>query len=119
MIYRHYKGGRYLFLMTALESTNGRDRCEVVIYVSLDNGQVNVRDKIEFHEPIIWPDRMLRPRFCPENTLRLPITVSAEHLVELCMTQIRSAVETAVTSIGDNAMVPDAGTKPQPEKDPL
>jgi hypothetical protein len=59
-IYRHYKGGLYTVLMTALESTNGRERAPVVVYVSHQDGSINVRDEREFHEPVEGV-----PRFAP------------------------------------------------------
>jgi hypothetical protein len=51
-IYRHHKGGLYTVLMTALESTNGRERAPVVVYVSHQDGSINVRDEREFHEQV-------------------------------------------------------------------
>ena len=33
-LYRHYKGALYRVLMVATESTNGRERVPVVVYIS-------------------------------------------------------------------------------------
>ena len=66
---RHYKGGRYLILFEAMESSNGRERKPVVIYASLDKGTVNVRDKEEFFESVEWPDGARRSRFSPEQSV--------------------------------------------------
>lgn len=65
-VYRHKDGGLYRVVGTALESTNGRPRLPVVIYVSLDKGEANVRDLAEFTEAVAWPDGVTRPRFEPE-----------------------------------------------------
>lgn len=51
-LYKHYKGGLYRVLFTAWESTNGRPREEVVVYVSLEKGTVNVRLLEEFSMPM-------------------------------------------------------------------
>jgi hypothetical protein len=62
-VYRHYKGGLYRLLFTGLESTNGRPREKVAVYVSLEYGHVNVRRLEEFREVVRWPDGVERPRF--------------------------------------------------------
>jgi len=50
-VYRHYKGGLYRVLFEARNSTNGPDDgLPVVVYVSLTNGHVFVRDLAQFHE---------------------------------------------------------------------
>lgn len=54
-IYRHYKGAYFLVLFTARNATNSGNYEDVVVYVSLDDphaGNINVRDAIEFLEPI-------------------------------------------------------------------
>ncbi len=64
-IYDHHKGGKYLVLSVAEESTNSRKGNQVVIYVSLTYGTVKCRDMKEFQESIKWPDGQIRPRFIP------------------------------------------------------
>jgi len=49
VIYRHYKGGLYRVLFNGTDSTNERSGTPVVVYVSLTNGRVFVRDAREFH----------------------------------------------------------------------
>lgn len=49
-IYAHYKGDLYRVLFTAMESTNGRERERLMVYVSLAKGTVNVRREEEFRE---------------------------------------------------------------------
>lgn len=52
-IYRHYKGGLYRVLGTALVSTNGPDTGDrVVVYISLTYGSMHVRDEDEFREQV-------------------------------------------------------------------
>ncbi len=62
-VYEHHKGGRYLVLSVAEESTNARKGNEVVVYVSLTYGKVKCRDLSEFTELVVWPDGEKRPRF--------------------------------------------------------
>lgn len=62
-LYVHYKGGKYLVLFVAHESTNGREGRDVVVYVSLTNNSTHTRDFVEFTEEIVWPDGVTRPRF--------------------------------------------------------
>ncbi len=66
-VYEHFKGGRYLVLFIAEESTNNRKGGKVVVYVSLTYGVVKARDVSEFLEPVTWPDGVLRPRFVPSD----------------------------------------------------
>lgn len=47
-LYEHWKGGVYRVLHRAWESTNGRDRVALVVYVSLRHGCINVRTESEF-----------------------------------------------------------------------
>lgn len=62
-VYAHYKGGKYLVLFLADESTNARTGNKVVVYVSLTYGAIKCRDLSEFTEIIEWPDGIKRPRF--------------------------------------------------------
>ncbi len=62
-VYEHFKGGKYLVLSVAEDSTNARTGNHVVVYVSLTYGTVKVRDLNEFVEEIEWPDGIRRPRF--------------------------------------------------------
>lgn len=62
-IYEHHKGGKYLVLSVAEESTNARKGNQVVIYVSLTFGKVKCRDLEEFLEIVEWPDGEKRSRF--------------------------------------------------------
>ena len=66
-IYDHYKGGKYLVLTVADESTNSRKGNRVVVYVSLTYGKVKCRDAEEFLEIVEWPNGEKRPRFVPEQ----------------------------------------------------
>lgn len=62
-VYEHFKGGRYLVLGVASESTNDRIGKRSVVYVSLTHGTLKVRDLAEFLEEVLWPDGSRRPRF--------------------------------------------------------
>ena len=62
-IVQHYKGGRYMVLDEAIESTNARQGTKVVIYFSLEKETWHTRDADEFHQVIIWADGHERPRF--------------------------------------------------------
>ena len=67
-VYKHYKGVLYRVLMVGLESTNGRTRDRLVIYISDAQHNVCVRKESEFLEPIKWPDGVVRPRFHFQGT---------------------------------------------------
>lgn len=62
-IYLHYKGGLYRVLFTAKMSSNGFARENLVVYVSLEKGSINVRHETEFHEPIDIDPTLRVPRF--------------------------------------------------------
>ena len=62
-IYEHHKGGKYLVLFVADDSTNARPGNKVVIYVSLTYGVIKARDLAEFTEMVEWPDGQKRERF--------------------------------------------------------
>lgn len=64
-VYEHFKGGRYLVLHVAEDSTNDRSGNQLVVYVSLTYGVVKCRDIAEFLEPVEWPDGTPQPRFIP------------------------------------------------------
>jgi len=67
-VYEHFKGGRYLVLFVADDSTNARKGNRLVVYVSLTYGVVKCRDMGEFLEAVEWPDQVVRPRFVPVQT---------------------------------------------------
>lgn len=48
-IYRHYKGNDYQILHIAFNATNDRDMEKLVVYKSLKDGQVWVRNYDEFN----------------------------------------------------------------------
>ncbi len=53
MIYRHHKGGRYRVLFIVNNSTNGPDDGkQMICYVSMTTGRINVRDFAQFHEAL-------------------------------------------------------------------
>jgi len=62
-IYTHFKGGTYLVLSVAEDSTNSRKGNRSVVYVSLTHGTVKCRDLSEFAERVTWPDGIERARF--------------------------------------------------------
>ena len=62
-VYDHYKGGKYLVLFVAQDSTNARQHNKVVVYISLTYGEVKCRDVFEFTEIVEWPDGSQKPRF--------------------------------------------------------
>jgi hypothetical protein len=66
-VYAHHKGGRYLVLGVADESTNARIGGRGVVYVSLAYGTIKYRDLKEFVEEVRWPDGIVRSRFIPEE----------------------------------------------------
>ena len=51
-LYKHYKGGLYRVIAHAIESTNGRDGQEVVVYISLEKGLWYTRNAIEFYSTV-------------------------------------------------------------------
>jgi hypothetical protein len=66
-VYAHHKGGRYLVLSVAEDSTNSRAGNKLVVYVSLTYGKIKCRDLAEFIEVVQWPDGQERPRFILEE----------------------------------------------------
>jgi hypothetical protein len=62
-VYEHHKGGKYLVLFVADDSTNARMGNKLVVYVSLTYGAIKCRDLSEFTELVAWPDGKMRPRF--------------------------------------------------------
>lgn len=62
-VYEHAKGGKYLVLIVASDSTNARAGNPIVVYVSLTYGTVKARDLAEFVEKVVWPDGVRRSRF--------------------------------------------------------
>ena len=62
-VYGHHKGGKYLVLSVADDSTNNRSGNKLVVYVSLTYGKIKCRDLTEFIEIIEWPDGQHRSRF--------------------------------------------------------
>lgn len=62
-VYEHHKGGKYLVLFVADDSTNARPGNKLVVYVSLTYGVIKCRDLSEFTESVEWPDGQTRPRF--------------------------------------------------------
>lgn len=65
-VYSHHKGGRYLVIAVADDSTNDRKGNRLVVYVSLTYGKIKCRDLAEFTELVTWPDGVERPRFVIE-----------------------------------------------------
>jgi len=64
--YRHHKGGKYILLGVANDSTNARSGNKVCIYLSTEVNQgLYVRDLTEWNEEVEWPDGIRRPRFIP------------------------------------------------------
>jgi hypothetical protein len=49
-VYRHYKGGYYTVLMTAVSADNADDRADMVVYVSHTTGQLYTRSLAEFRD---------------------------------------------------------------------
>lgn len=62
-VYRHYKGVYYRVLFECVISTNGSDDGKLgVVYVSMTNGHVFMRERNQFHEVLTVGDPMA-PRF--------------------------------------------------------
>jgi hypothetical protein len=62
-VYRHYKGGFYRVLHECVISTNGPDDGKIgVVYVSMTNGHIFMRERNQFHE-MLSLDAGIVPRF--------------------------------------------------------
>lgn len=61
--YRHFKGGFYCVLFDAFTS----DMERVVVYVSLQDGQIWTRPLDDWNQRVTWPDGRLRRRFIRED----------------------------------------------------
>ena len=63
VVYEHFKGGKYLVLFVAEDSTNARKGTKLVVYISLTYGAIKIRELSEFTELVEWPDGTKGPRF--------------------------------------------------------
>lgn len=57
--YKHFKGGVYTLLHEAQQEGTSNS---VMVYRDA-SGKVWARDKVQWEEPVIWPDGQTRPRF--------------------------------------------------------
>lgn len=65
--YRNYRGGLYTVTFVGADAkTFGT----VVAYQSVLDGGRWVRPLDEWDDPVVWPDGVTRPRFCPVTTIR-------------------------------------------------
>ena len=62
-LYRHYKGGLYWVIGTAITSTNGQEGQIVVVYRSSQTSKLYTRHLAEF----LYQDDGVNSRFVPEN----------------------------------------------------
>lgn len=54
MIYQHYRNkGLYRVLWSAKDTTNGRHDAQCVVYMSLNDGEIYVREANEFHGSLV------------------------------------------------------------------
>ena len=58
--YQHFKGGRYVTLVRAKDAISG---IWTILYMSLLDGTIWVRDEIDFSAVVKWPDGKHRSRF--------------------------------------------------------
>jgi len=72
-VYKHFKGGRYRVLTTALHSETDDS---LVVYVSLTTGEVFARPMTMWREEVVWPDGERRPRFVPEDEATIRQSIS-------------------------------------------
>lgn len=59
--FRHFKGGTYQLVCLAQDTADAKRT--VVVYQSEVDGVFWMRDSKEFHEQVMWPDNVMRPRF--------------------------------------------------------
>ena len=62
-LYQHYKGGLYIVIETAKDSTNDHVSHDMVMYYSLAKQTWHVRRLSEFVQEVRWPTGGFRPRF--------------------------------------------------------
>jgi len=62
-VYEHYKGGKYIVLSVAEDTTNKRAGTKVIVYAPLDQSTVYCRDLSEFTEVVEWPSGEKKARF--------------------------------------------------------
>lgn len=70
-VIRHRKGTRYTVLHIGKLATDGKP-VDVVVYLSMDDGQVWVRPKSEFKELVVWPDDVTRTRYVVDDHKESP-----------------------------------------------
>lgn len=59
--FKHFRGGTYKLICLAQRTEDPKQ--VVVVYQSEVDGVFWVRDSKEFHEQVMWPDNVTRPRF--------------------------------------------------------
>lgn len=64
-LYRHFKGGLYIFLGYARHSETKE---EMVVYITVPTKEVWVRPKALWEEIVRWPDGQMRPRFIADGS---------------------------------------------------
>ena len=62
--YLHYKGGRYRVFFTAKHTETEET---LVVYMSLEKGEMFARPEKMWSEEVTWPNGDLRPRFISEE----------------------------------------------------
>lgn len=72
VLFRHYRGGRYVFVLIAETDEHNGDHD--VVYVSLTHGKYvtrplvrDSRNRESWLDLVLWPDGQTRHRFCPET----------------------------------------------------
>jgi hypothetical protein len=84
VVYRHYKGGKYVLLMTA--ETHDHNGDEDAVYLSLTTGKIvtrpyrkDSRNQDSWLDSVRWPDGVYRQRFVV-NTPELSILFTPHRL---------------------------------------
>jgi hypothetical protein len=72
-VYEHFKGGRYLVLTVA---THSETQEPMVVYASLDNGEIWTRPLSMWLENVQWPNGSIQARFMPIRSVQFSITSS-------------------------------------------
>jgi hypothetical protein len=73
-LYQHYKGGKYRVLFTG---THSETHEPLVVYLSLETGEVWVRPETMWHDRVTGPDGTSRPRFEPIEEVLVRHSISS------------------------------------------
>lgn len=109
-LYRNHKGDLYEVLAVATEATNARAGGEVVVYLSIEEGEVYVRDRDEFEDTVLPSPHTPHlteptPRFkcvetdAPEIARRMAIKAALRETAERMIERFPESIPTVMAAL--------------------